>query len=57
MKLATALALWAAPALGFACPACARDSTPHLAMILGAMIAAPYAIVAVVLRAIRQAGP
>ncbi len=53
MKLVIALTIVGAPALCVACPACARDSTPHLALLLGAMIAAPYAVVAVVLHAIR----
>jgi hypothetical protein len=56
MKLALALALSAAPALALACPACARDGTPHLALLLGAMIAAPYAVALAVVRAIRGGG-
>ncbi len=50
------LSAWAAslPALAAACPACARDSTPRAALLVGAMIAAPYCIAAVVVRAIRR---
>ncbi len=57
MKLAIALTLLGIPSLCLACPACARDSTPHLALLLGAMIAAPYAVAAVVLHAIRGGPP
>ncbi len=57
MKLLLALAILCAPAAALACPACARDSTPHLALLLGAMIAAPYAVVAAALHAIRQRMP
>jgi hypothetical protein len=53
MKLAFALAVGAAPVLAVACPACARDGTPHLALLLGAMIAAPYAVALLVASAIR----
>jgi hypothetical protein len=56
MKLAFALALVSAPILALACPACARDGTPHLALLLGTMIAAPYAVALVVVRAIRGGG-
>lgn len=52
-KLALALALCVAPTLALACPACARDDTPQLALWLGGMIAVPYVIVALVLLAIR----
>ena len=55
MKLALALAVAVAPALALACPACARDGTPHLALLIGSMIAAPYAVAALVLRGIRGA--
>ena len=56
MKLALALAAGSAPALALACPVCARDGTPHLALLLAAMIAAPYAVAALVVRAIRGGG-
>jgi hypothetical protein len=49
-----ALAILTAPAL--ACPVCARDGTPHLALLLGAMIAVPYAVAALALYAIRGVG-
>lgn len=55
MKLALALAVAVGPALALACPACARDGTPHLALLIGSMIAAPYAVAALVLRGIRGA--
>ena len=53
MKLVVALAVAVAPALVLACPACARDATPHVALLVGGMIAAPYAVALVVVRAIR----
>jgi hypothetical protein len=53
MKLALALALCSAPA-AVACPVCARDGTPHLAVLLGAMIAVPYAVTALAWYAIRS---
>jgi hypothetical protein len=56
MKLAVTLALWSTPALAIACPVCARDGTPHIALLLGAMIAVPYAIAALALYAIRGGG-
>ena len=43
MMLALLLAIGSAPALALACPVCARDGTPHPALVLGAMIAVPYA--------------
>lgn len=52
-KLTIALAVAAAPALALACPACARDGGSHVAVLIGAMIAAPYAVTFAVLRAIR----
>jgi hypothetical protein len=51
-----ALAILTAPALALACPVCARDGTPHLALLLGAMIAVPYAVAALALYAIRGVG-
>jgi len=56
MKLALLLAIASAPALALACPVCARDGTPHLALVLGAMIAVPYAVAALALYAIRGGG-
>ncbi len=38
------------------CPACARDQSPYAALFIGAMIAAPYLVAAVVVRAIRSWG-
>lgn len=52
-KLALAVALGIAPALAIACPVCARDDTPQLALWLGGMIAVPYVVVTLVLLAIR----
>jgi hypothetical protein len=43
-------------ALSLACPVCARDGTPHIALLLGAMIAVPYAIAILAIRAIREGG-
>jgi hypothetical protein len=45
-----------APALALACPVCAQDRSPYSALLVGAMILAPYLVVAVVVRAIRSAG-
>jgi hypothetical protein len=45
-----------APALAAACPVCARDDVPNAAVMVGAMIAAPYLVAAVVVRAIRGGG-
>jgi hypothetical protein len=56
MKLALTLAIWSAPAVALACPVCARDGTPHFAILLGAMIAVPYAVAAFALYAIRSSG-
>jgi len=50
------LAIGSAPVLALACPICARDGTPHLALVLGAMIAVPYAVAALALYAIRGGG-
>jgi hypothetical protein len=48
-----ALAICSAAAVVLACPICARDGTPHFALLLGAMIAVPYAIAALAAYAIR----
>ncbi len=56
MKAVLAAAAALAPALALACPVCAQDRTPYAALIIGAMIAAPYLVAAVVVRAIRSAG-
>ncbi len=56
MKAVFAAALAVAPALASACPACARDATPHAALLVGALILAPYLIAGVVVRALRRAG-
>ena len=57
MKLALSLGVALAPALAAACPSCARDGSPHAALLLGAFIAAPYGIAFLVVRAIRRIGP
>ncbi len=57
MKLALALAACAAPVLAIACPVCARDATPHAALLIGAMIAAPYLVALALLGVIRRGGP
>jgi len=56
MKAVLAAALATAPALASACPACARDATPHAALLIGALILAPYVVAGVVVRALRRAG-
>jgi hypothetical protein len=56
MKLALAAAAAFAPALAFACPVCAEGEAPNAALLVGAMIAAPYVVAALVIRAIRSAG-
>ena len=54
MRAALAVALAAAPALARACPVCARDSNPWAALLVAALIAAPYAVAALVYRAVRR---
>lgn len=56
MKAALAAAAVLAPAVALACPSCAGDKTPYAALIIAAMIAAPYVVAAVVIRAIRAGG-
>jgi len=57
MKLALAALAALAPALALACPVCAQgDRSGSAVLLIGAMIAAPYIVVAVVVRAIRSAG-
>jgi hypothetical protein len=56
MKLAFWLTLVLAPALAAACPVCARDEVPNAALFVAGMIAAPYLVAAVVIRAIRGGG-
>ncbi len=58
MKRLLAALVWTGhPALALACPSCARDNTPWAALLIGGMIAVPYAVAAVVIRAIRRADP
>jgi hypothetical protein len=56
MKAAIAVAVVLAPALAVACPVCAGDQNPSSALLVGGMIAAPYVVAALVIRAIRAAG-
>ncbi len=56
MRAVLAAAATLAPTLALACPACARDQSPYAALFIGAMIAAPYLVAAVVVRAIRSWG-
>lgn len=50
-----ALALLAvAPGIAAACPSCARDTAPHAALLVAGLIAAPYAVAAVVLHVVRR---
>ena len=53
MRTAVAAAAALAPALAEACSACARDQTPYAPFLIGALIAAPYLVAVVVVRAIR----
>jgi hypothetical protein len=56
MKLLVVLSAAAAPAAALACAACARDAGPHAWAWVGALLAVPYAAVALVIRALRRAG-
>jgi hypothetical protein len=56
MRFALGLASLLAPALAAACPVCARGDTPNAALLVAGMIAAPYVVAAVVIRAIRAGG-
>jgi hypothetical protein len=56
MKLALWVAAVLAPALATACPVCARDDVPNAALLVGGMIAAPYVVAVLVIRAIRAGG-
>lgn len=56
MRTAVAAAGALAPTLALACPACARDQGPYAALFIAAMIAAPYLVAVVVVRAIRSWG-
>ncbi len=56
MKTVLALVFALAPALALACPVCARDQNPTSVLLVGGMIAAPYVVAVLVIRAIRAAG-
>lgn len=47
--------LASADALQLACSVCARDNAPGAALLIGAMLAVPYTVAVVVIRAIRRA--
>ena len=55
-RRALALAAVLAPGLARACAACARDEVPWVGLLVAGMIAAPYVVAAVVIRAIRAGG-
>lgn len=55
-ELPMVAAIAAAPAGALACPVCSQGGdAPYLSLLVGAMIAAPYVVVALVVRAIRSA--
>lgn len=56
MRRALALAAALAPSLATACPVCARDNSPVALLLVAGMIAAPYVVAVVVIRAIRAGG-
>jgi len=56
MRRALAAAAALTPALAVACPVCAQGDNPYAALLVGAMIGAPYVVAAFVVRAIRSAG-
>ena len=56
MKRALATALLLVPTLAVACPVCARDEVQNVALLVAGMIAAPYVVTALVIRAIRGGG-
>lgn len=52
-RLLPAAAAALAPAAAWACPSCGRDAAEGTLLLVAAMIAAPYLIAAVVIRAVR----
>jgi hypothetical protein len=56
VRRALALAAALAPVLADACPVCAQDRTPYAGLLIAGMIVAPYAVAALVVRAVRAAG-
>jgi hypothetical protein len=56
MRAAAVLAALLLPAVAAACPVCARDEVPNAALLVAGMIAAPYVVAALVVRAIRGGG-
>lgn len=53
-RLAIAAALALLPAASSACPVCARDASPHLALFVGAMLLVPFALATGVLWVVRR---
>jgi hypothetical protein len=43
------------PAIALACPACARDNSPWVSVLIGGMLSVPYLVSLVVVRAVRRA--
>jgi hypothetical protein len=56
MRALLAFAATLAPTVAAACPSCARDQGPGAALFIAGLVAAPYVVAAVVVRAIRGAG-
>lgn len=56
MRAALTAALLFGPAIASACPVCARDEASTAVLLVAGMIAAPYLVAAVVIRAIRGGG-
>jgi hypothetical protein len=56
MRLAALVAGMLAPALALPCPVCGAGDRPDASLLIAGMIALPYVVAAVVVRAIRAAG-
>lgn len=54
MRGAALLALGTAPGLAFPCAACAAEASPFTWLLVAGLVAAPYAVVLVVVAAIRR---
>ncbi len=54
LRVTSILPLALLPTLAAACPACARDASPHLAEIVGAMLLVPFALAGGVVWALRR---
>jgi hypothetical protein len=44
----------ALPGIAWACPACARDSSPSQLLFIGSMIVLPFVVVGAVIRVMRR---